>query len=65
MGAWERSLFTIAILLIIALAATAVALLRQSHFGRGALLAAFGQAFAVLGAAAFALWLMRRSYGRR
>ena len=50
----------IGVLVIIALAATVVALALQTYFGRLPPLAWFGQALAATGAAVFALWLKRR-----
>jgi hypothetical protein len=50
----------IGVLVIIALAATVVALASQTYFGRLPPLAWFGQALAATGAAVFALWLKRR-----
>ena len=50
----------IGVLVIIALAATVVALALQTYFGRLPLLVGFGQALAATGATAFALWLKGR-----
>lgn len=54
----NNSMFPIVgVLVIIALAATVVALSLQMYFGRLPLLALLGQLLAVFGAAGFALWL--------
>jgi len=50
----------VGVLVIIALAATVVALSLQMYFGRLPLLALLGQLLAVFGAAGFALWLNNR-----
>jgi hypothetical protein len=48
----------------IALGATVVAFALERYFGPSPLFAALGQGLAVLGALAFALWLLRRTNGR-
>jgi hypothetical protein len=65
MAGWKEWLFRLEMLVAIALAATVIALLFEAYYGHRALFAALGQGLAILGAVIFALWLLRRSNGRR
>jgi hypothetical protein len=57
-------LFTIGVLAAIAIGATIVAVALERYFGPNPFFAALGQGLAVLGALAFALWLLGRINGR-
>jgi L-asparagine transporter-like permease len=65
MADWKEWLFRLGVLVAIALAATVIALLFQTYYGHRELFAALGQVLAIFGAVIFALWLLRRSNGRR
>jgi hypothetical protein len=57
-------LFRIGVLAAIALTATVVALALEAYFDRVEVCALLGQGFAIIAAATFALWLLRRTNGR-
>jgi hypothetical protein len=60
----KELLFRIGVLAAIALTATVAALALEAYFGRIELFAALGQGLAMVGAATFGLWLLRRANGR-
>ena len=58
-------LFTLGVLISIAITATLIALWLESLYGHVPIFAALGQGLAVVGAAVFAWWLLRGRNGRQ